>query len=207
MKYHHYSTVSSSSCQVYPSEYAFRDDSVIRAENSSANCRRYPRGLQEGVFTDEYIHCDGTQHKLTDSHLGQEQYRGNDYYVWSINRDGQLLFIFPIRVSLTTITLHHYSDSVRGFPGLRFYAVPDDYDIWDAPTSGTPHVDVAAVPPDGEPVGRRNISITANFNTQKVFMYKFSSTFQFAMSEVEFFSKYHACTSYVPLFHTLIQPV
>ena len=118
-------------------------------------------------------------------------------------RDGQLLFIFTTRVFLTTITLHYYSDSVLGLPRLRFYAVPDDFDIWESPTTSTPHVNVAAVPPGGEPAGRRNVSINVNFNTQKVLVYKFSSDFQFAVSEAEFFSKYHTCKHYVHLFHTL----
>ena len=101
-------------------------------------------------------------------------------------RDGQLLFIFPTRVSLTTITLHYYSDSDQGFSRLRFYAVPDDFDVWDAPTTSTPHVDVAAVQ-GRELTGRRNVSINVNFNTKKVLMYKYSSSYQFAVSEVEFF--------------------
>ena len=50
-----------------------------------------------------------------------------------------------------------------------------------------PRVDVAAVPPDGEPADRRNVSINANFNTKEVLMYKYSSSFQLAVSEVEFF--------------------
>ena len=89
---------------------------------------------------------------------------------------------------MTTITLHYYSDSDRGLPRLRFYAVPDDFDIWDAPTTSITNVDVAAVPPGGEPAGRKNFSINVNFNTKKLLMYKFSSTFQFAVSEVEFFN-------------------
>ena len=178
---------SALACQVYPSEYAYPGDSVTRAESGSANCRRYPRGLQAGVFTDEYIHCDGSQLRLTDSDLRQEQYSSSDYYVWSVGWGGQLLFIFPTRVSLTDITLHYYSDSVRGLPRLRFYAVPDDYDVWDAPTTGIPHVDVAAVPPDGEPAGRRNVSINVNFNTKRSLVYMLSSSYQLAISEVEFF--------------------
>ena len=55
--------------------------------------------------------CDGTQLKLTDSNFGQEQYQPTDHYVWISRSDEQLLFIFPRRVSLTTITLHYYSDS------------------------------------------------------------------------------------------------
>ena len=34
-----------------------------------------------------------------------------DYFVWSAGSADQLLFIFLTRVSLTTITLHYYSDS------------------------------------------------------------------------------------------------
>ena len=182
---------------MYPSEYVYHYDSVNKAERASANCNRYKDGLKVGINTSKYTHCNGSQLRLTDSDLGQEQYKSSDYYVWPTGRDRQLLFIFPTRVSLTTITLHYYSDSVRGLPRLRFYAVPDDYDIWDVPSVGIPSVNVAAVPPGGEPAGRRNISINVNFNTKKVLMYKISSTYQLAVSEVEFFqcqSKHLACT-------------
>ena len=99
-----------------------------------------------------------------------------------------MLFIFPTRVSLTTITLHYYSDNFRGLPRLTLYALPDDFDVWDALTTGTPRVDVAE---GGEPAGHRNVSINVNFNTKKLLMYKYSSSFQLAVSEVEFF----ACNS------------
>ena len=184
-----YNIAHTTSCQlVYPSEYAYHDDSVTRAESSTANCRNYPSQHVDGAFVGNYIHCDGTQRKLTDSGLGQGQYSSSDYYVWSARSDGQLLFIFPTRVSLTTITLHYYSDSDQGLPRLRFYAVLDNFDVWDAPTIGTPHVDVASVPPGGEPAGRRNVSINVNFNKKKVLMYKFSSSFVLSFSEVEFFA-------------------
>ena len=174
---------------MYPSEYAYKVDSVTEQESYHANCRRYPQsGLQVGVYTELYIHCDGTQLKLIDSHLGQEQYQISDYYVWLAGSDKQLLFIFPARVSLTTITLHYYSDSVQGLPRLTFYAVPDNFDVWDIPTTSDPRVDVAIVPAGGEPAGRRNVSINVNFNIKKVMMYKFSSTFAFSVSEVEFFT-------------------
>ena len=169
-----------------PSEYAYHDSSVNRAENPSAKCRSY---LDGPAYPQQYIHCDGTQLLLSDSNLGQEQYQTNEYYRWStgleINR--KLLFIFPTAVSLTTITLHYYSDSFRGLSRLRFYAAPDDFNVWDALVTGTPHVDVVEVSPGGEPRGRRNISINANLNTTKVLMHKYSSSFLFAVSEVEFF--------------------
>ena len=175
---------------MYPSEYAFHVSSVNIHESVSANCRNYPRDLLQGetIFTNEYTHCDGTQLTLANTNIGQEQYQPTGYYVWSAGSHGeQLLFIFPTRVSLTTITLHYYSDSVRGLPRLIFYAVPSDFDIWELPTTSYPHVDVVAVPPGGEPVGRKNVSINANFNTKKVLMYKHRSYFRFAVSEVQFF--------------------
>ena len=139
-----------------------------------------------GLHPEHYFHCDGTQLKLADSDLGSEQYSSSKYYIWSAGRDEQLLFIFPTRVSLTTITLHYYSDSVRGFPRLGFYAVPDDFDVWDTPATSTPRVDVAAVQ-DRELTGHRNVSINVNFSTKKVLIYKYSSSYQFVVSEVEFF--------------------
>ena len=178
------------SCQVYPSEYAFHDDSVSRAESASANCRSYTTSDNGGTipYPDQYTHCDGTQLQLIDSNLGQEDYQSSEYYQWTAGSNKQLLFILPTRVSLTTITLHYYSDSDRGFPRLRFYAVPDDFNVWNYPTTSYPRVNVVSIPPGGEPAGRRNISTTVKFNTKKVLMYKLSSSFQFAVSEVEFFT-------------------
>ncbi len=181
-----YSIVPSTSCQVYPSEYAYRYDSVSRAESPSANCRRYTPRDGDNIY---YTHCDGKQLQLIDSDIGTNiEYNSGLYYSWPTGRNAGLLFIFLTRVSLTTITLHYYSDSVRGLPRLRLYAVPDNFEVWDAPTTSTPYVDVPSVPPSGEPAGRRNVSINVNFNTKKVLMYKYSSSFVFAGSEVEFFT-------------------
>ena len=137
-----------------------------------------------------YTHCDGQQLKLSDSDRGSNtEYTAISYYVWTTGSVDQLLFIFPTRVSLTTITLHYYSDSVRGLPRLRFYAVPDDFDVWYVPTSGNPYVGVVSVPPGGEPAGRRNIRVNnINFNTKKILILKYSSSFLFAVSEMEFFT-------------------
>ena len=100
----------------------------------------------------------------------------------------QLLFIFPTRVNFTTITLHYYSDSQRGLPRLRFYAAPDDFDIWDTPPGNSRYVHIAAVPPGAESAGRRSVNINVNFNTRKILMVKITSTYQLAVSEVEFFT-------------------
>ena len=98
----HTCTALATSChQVYPSEYAYEDGSVAEQESIIANCRRYQKGLQEGVFTAQYTHCNGIQLKLRDSDLGQQQCQTADYYVWLAGSAEQLLFIFPTRVSLT----------------------------------------------------------------------------------------------------------
>ena len=177
---------------MYPSEYAYQRNSVYRSERESANCRPYAKsGLDANVYTENYDHCDGTQLRLTDSDLGSEQYSSSDYYVWNPGSSGhQLLFIFPTRVNLTTLTLHYYSNNNRSLPRLRFFTVPDEFDVWDAPAaSSSKHVDNAAVPPGGELAGLRNVSVNLNFmNVKKVLLYKFRSSIIFAASEVEFFT-------------------
>ncbi len=37
----------------------------------------------------------------------------------------------------------------------RFYAVPDGFDVWDAPTTSYPQINVATVPPGGEPADQK----------------------------------------------------
>ena len=135
------------------------------------------------------MYCNGTQLKLSDSDRGSNtEYTATSYYAWNAGRIDQLLFTFPTRVSLTTITLHYYSDSVRGRPRLRFYAVPENFNVWNTLTSN-PYKGIDSLPQGGEPAGVRNITITVNtnFNTTKVLMNKLSSDLQFAASEVEFF--------------------
>ena len=164
------------------------------SESISDNCRNYPSGdAKQSIHPEDYIHCNGTILKLTDSDIGSGQYTYSDYYVWTAGTSSQLLFIFPTRVNLTTITLHYYSGSVRGLPRLRLYTVPDDFDVWDAPISFYSHVDIAAIPPSASEwsVGRRNVSVSFNVTTRKILMVKFKSSFSFALSEVEFF--YHCC--------------
>ena len=189
----HFSAALASSCQVrYPSEYAYQRNSVYESERSSANCRPYASNLVANVYTERFTHCDGTQLRLTDSDLGSEQYNSSDYYVWNAGSSRhQLLFIFPTRVNLTTITLHYYSDNARGLPRLRFYAVPDDFEVWNALSTSYSYIDIAAVtvPPGGEPAGRRNVSVNSDFmSTTKILMYKFDSSIAFAVCEVEFFT-------------------
>ena len=175
---------------MYPSEYAYHKDSVTRAESVGVNCRMYAAGITH-QRTEDYIHCDGSQLKLTDSNTSESnaQYRSGDYYVWPTSTSSsQILFIFPTRVNLTTITLHYYRDSDQRRPGLRFFTVLNTFDIWDAPTVSDIYVEVPAEPEDGEPDGHRKISISFNFDTARILMIKFRSEHSFAVSEVKFFT-------------------
>ena len=184
---HIYSAAFASSCQVYPLEYAYHRDSVHRTERTSANCRNYLSG-HELVPREHYIYCDGTPLRLADSDIGSEQLTVSDYYVWPTgSKNSKLLFIFPTRVNLTTITLHYYSTSVRGLPRLRFWAVPDDFYVWNAPIPSYSYVDVAAVPPSKESTGHRNVSITVYYHyTSKLLLVKFASSYPVLVSELEF---------------------
>ena len=190
-----YTAALATSCQVYPSEYAYLGNSVTRMESTSANCRMYQDGLSENIGTETFYHCDGKLLKLADSDFGSEQYRSSEYYVWSARTSTrQLLFIFPTMVNLASIAIHYYSDSdsIQGrshsLSKLKFYVVPDTFEVWDAPKSGYRYAQVDATEPGGEPAGHRSVSINVNFNTKKVLMQKFTSMFHFAVSEVEFFT-------------------
>ena len=176
------------SCQVnLVSEYAYHEESVTRAEVARAMCRNYPQdGQLHGFHPENYIHCDGTQLRLMDCDIGSEQYSESEYYVWPPGiKSTQLLFIFPTRVNVTTITLYYYSDSL---PGLKFYAVPDDFEIWQALTFSYRYVEIAAQPTVGEPAVHKNISIHFNFKTKKVVLQKLASLYKFAASELEFYT-------------------
>ena len=163
---------------------------------------RYPRDADwrpsEVNDTWEFIHCNGTQLRLADSNLGSEQYTDDDYYVWDSEalKGGELLFIFPTRVNLTTITVHYYSDNIRGFPHVTFFDVEDDYDIWDTARVSVLYNRVHLKPPDGESTGRSSVSVNQvdfPITNLRILMYvsmRFQGNFplEFAVSEVEFFT-------------------
>ena len=185
------SSASTTNCQILPSEYAYHPNTLYHSEHTSANCRNYSPGEAEsGIHPEHYIHCDGTQLKLADSDFGSDQYTASDYYQWNAGTRSQLLFILPTRVNLTNITLHYYSGSGRGLPRLRFYAVPDDFDIWDASSNSYRYKEVAAMTANGKPTGIIKINFGVDFKTttMKVLLYKFTSSYSFALSEVEFFN-------------------
>ena len=110
IKFCYFTCLLATSCQVYPSEYAYRDDSITRYESASANCRRYPiiPGLPTGIHSKDYIHCDGTQLKLADSDLGSERpFSSSSHYQWSDGSGEQLLWSHIPHIQLEVLDYHH----------------------------------------------------------------------------------------------------
>ena len=101
----------------------------------------------------------------------------------------RMLFTLPERVNLTGITLHYFSDSNRGLSRILFYAVPDDFKLGDGVRSFYNQAIVETkLPSNREQNGPTNFTVNLDFNTKKVLMLKILSNFQFALSEVEFFT-------------------
>ena len=152
-------------------------------------CSLYQSGLDENTGTEMYINCKGTSLRLTDSDTGLDQYEIEDYYY--VAHSGttyvavQLLFIFPTTVSLTNIKLHYYTDHVQGLPALKFYSVPDNFNVWAAPTSSHSYVAVSAIPPNEDSVGRKYVNVNCNFHTKRVLL-RFLNNIAFAVSKVQF---------------------
>ena len=124
-----FATAFGASCKTEPTEFSYKDSSVIRLVRS--NCMRYASTDNNGdnVDTTQYIHCHGNK-LLTDSIIGPSQYDSSKtrLYTWTSTNSQRLLFVFPTTTSLTMITLHYYSGYYQGshragLPRLRFYAV------------------------------------------------------------------------------------
>lgn len=99
----------------------------------------------------------------------------------------KLLFVFPTRVNLTSIKLFFYNDAERGLPRLRFYAVPDDFDVWDDAIAANGYKEISAIPNDVGSVGRtRTVQFFITFHTARLLMEKYASSFKMALSEVQF---------------------
>ena len=182
------------SCKVEPTQYSYKNTSVIRP--NSENCIKYGWNDNNGDNVDatQYIHCQGNK-LLTDSNIGPSQLTSwTPLYVWTSSTSQRILFVLPASISLTMMTLHYYSGYYQsshraGLPRMKFYAVPDDFDVWDAVANSAFSVVVSAVSPEEQrPAGRRSVSISFNSNTMKVLMVKFNSDFHLALSEVEFFT-------------------
>ena len=105
-----------------------------------------------------------------------------------VRKESYCSYSQPCRVTLTSITLHYYSDSQRGLPPLALFAVPDYFEPWGPIHESSKHVDIDAVPP-GKRLGiRRYVNLTVDFNsTTKVLMITDNDIFyEFSLCEVEF---------------------
>ena len=75
-------------------------------------------------------------------------------------------------------------------------AVPDDFNVWNAPYGSYGYIEIDAVQQDERSAGRRNVSVGFNFITRKILMSKYRSDFSFAVSEVQFFNQNCECATF-----------
>ena len=114
------------------------------------------------------------------------------FYIWG-EAPGQLLFEFPTTVNFSSITIHFQYNAMYAQPKLRFYAVPDTFNVGDDP-SGQGY-DTRVFDEVGLGVGNDGIrqlpgagTQRVQFVTTKVLIRKLEDTkeFLFAITEVAF---------------------
>ena len=139
----------------------------------------------------QYLECHHPT-TITDSnknHSNFTQETNGTVYIWSSDPD-QVLFIFSSQKLINSITLHYYSnEDNQGLPKLRFFAVPEDFEVTNRTRSTYPTRVLDAVFPGDEGTGLRNKTRDVPFNTTKILMTKgFTKNYQFYLSEIEFFT-------------------
>ena len=173
---------------MHPVSVAIRSE-VIGLANDNCNTLSSPDlGTAEGT---EYVHC---QHptRITDSEKSQPIFTQDTYnsvYIWPSKSD-QVLFTFSSWKVIDSITIHYFSnEDNQGFPKIRFFAVPEDFEVSDTPDSSNPTRVIDSVSPGNENTGLRNKTRNVPFNTTKILMTKgYTKNYQFYVSEIEFFT-------------------
>ncbi len=185
---------NTASCNVNPTEYAYRSDHVTVSEGSAVQC-------PADNTRPNYVHCTGETLRLSDGDLGPEcAITGQEgrCYVWERSVDSgnipikpRLLLTFEGNISPSLIKLHYFSDpsNGRGLPTIRFYA--NIMDPWDTLTdsftvinallkdvSEPPHRETYNVPVVGQ---LRTVLLHISFPTG-------GSLSSFCLSEIEVFT-------------------
>ena len=176
------------SCQVFPTECAYNDASLNASVWSRTNrCERYTETeVPVGIDSNHYLHCSHPT-QLTDSNLGSAQHIQQDaFYIWN-NQAGIVLFTFSVPYTFTQIKLHYYSSSGTSLPRVTIYSVSENYMIWShLPTSSIGYI--PSVDPSTVAVGMWVATLNLLSTTSKLAMYVSRSSYQFYLSEVEFFT-------------------
>ncbi len=139
--------------------------------------------VPQGVTPTEFVQCSQPT-TITDNNVGPP------FYV-AAESPGQILFVFPRAVNLSSITISYQFNITYALAKLRLYAVPDDFDAWDSINSfsgqSEPIDEITFT--TGQEEGLRDMSITdLQWVTSRVLLRKLEDTkdYLFAMSEVRF---------------------
>lgn len=151
-----------------------------------------------GINPTDYTRCTNLS-RLTDSELGPEELTANDsrVYRWEIG-ENLVLFTYnapPKLISAVTVYYYRNNDDIIGLPKIRFCAVPENSEVWNAsdPLNNDcrsqneirPDSDVAC----SNPPCRENVTIAFNYVTNNVLLeIAESKNFQLVVSEVQFFT-------------------
>ena len=125
---------------------------------------------------------------LTDSNAGGNTSNTQDYLVWnSTNRFSRLLFTFPTKIVLRTITLYYFvgRGSATANPRLEFLAVPDDFTLGGTTPDSTSLLSATL----SEAGSSANVSLCPTMMS-KLLVTKNNEDYRFGLSEVEFFTDY-----------------
>ena len=138
-----------------------------------------------------YVSCEGPT-RITDSQKSLPvftQDSPDSVYIWGSQKD-KVLFTFSDQKDIHSLALHYFSNSDnQALPKLRFYAVPEDFEVQDEVRGSYPMTIIDEVRPGREQEGLRNKSKTVDFHTSKILMTKsYTKNYQFYLSEVEFFT-------------------
>ncbi len=131
----------------------------------------------------EFVQCSQPT-AITDNNTGPP------FYVVA-EAPGQILFVFPRAVNLSSISISYQFNATYELAKLRLYSVPDNFDAWDTINSvsgPSEPIDAIAFSPREEE-GIREVSITdLQWDTSRVLLLKLEDTkdYLFAMSEVSF---------------------
>ncbi len=139
----------------------------------------------------QYVSCEGPT-RITDSEnsiLAFTHETHDSVYIWGSEED-RVLFTFSTEKSFNSLAIHYFSNSDnQGLPKLKFYAVPDDFEVQDALKNEYLMAIIDEVRPGRENEGLCNKSKAVNFQSSKILMTKgYTKTYQFYVSEVEFFT-------------------
>ena len=170
---------------MFPQELAYKSDNFLHQDDAS--CIPYTSDAAPTTPTvdpTQYVHCSQPT-TITDSNTGPPT------YVWG-EASGKLLLIFSNEISFENITIYYISDTTaQGRPKLRIYAVPDNFQVWDEPTTSYPSRVFDEIMPGGEEEGVRKVPNSndgiVTFNTSRVLIEKLveTKTYNFSISEVE----------------------